>query len=217
MGHFGRHTGYPGLRVTVATADALSQGAKTDFLVIGSGDDQPAFDKLTTHLPVTLQGGKVQVHDTQGFFAPLHRAWWKVQSEERSESGDLVASGSPDAVIEGIESPYDIAGSKSIVVIRLKDAATFEPFIQTFLYVQQASDIQGSVSMLLGTRFQSFRVGSAVYHVGILPWWTRLTLWFMEVPWLAAVVILVLAFLLAIWTRQWLRQKARARLKMIAD
>jgi cellulose synthase (UDP-forming) len=217
MGHFGRQTGFPALRVAVAGPDALAPGARTDFLVIGSGDDQPGFEKLATHLPVTLQGGKIQVHDTQGFFAPLHHAWWKVQSEEHSESGDLIASGSPDAVIEGIESPYAIGGSRSIVAIRLKDAATFEAFMQTFLYVQQASDIQGSVSMLLGTRFQSFRVGSSVYYVGILPWWTRLTLWFMEVPWLAAVVVLVLAFLLAIWTRQWLRQKARSRLKMIAD
>jgi cellulose synthase (UDP-forming) len=217
MGHFSRQTGFPALRVAVAGPDALVPGAKTDFLVIGSGDDQPGFDKLATHLPVTLQGGKIQVHDTQGFFAPLHHAWWKAQSEEHSESGDLIASGSPDAVIEGIESPYAIGGSRSIVAIRLKDAATFEAFMQTFLYVQQASDIQGSVSMLLGTRFQSFRVGSSVYYVGILPWWTRLTLWFMEVPWLAAVVVLVLAFLLAIWTRQWLRQKARSRLKMIAD
>jgi small-conductance mechanosensitive channel len=39
----------------------------------------------------------------------------------------------------------------------------------------------------------------------------------MEVPWLAAVVMLVFAFLLAIWTRQWLRHKARARLKMTED
>ena len=217
MGHFGRHTGFPALRVTVAGPDALAPGSKSDFLIIGTGDDQPGFDKIATHLPVTLQGGNIQVRDTQGFFAPLHHAWWKVQSEEHTESGDLIATGSPDAVIEGIESPYAIGWTKSIVAIRLKDAATFEPFMQTFLYVQQASDIQGSVSMLLGTRFQSFRVGSAVYHVGILPWWTRLTLWFMEVPWLAAVVVLVLAFLLAIWTRQWLRQKARSRLKMIPD
>ena len=217
MGHFSRHTGFPALRVTVAGPDVLTPGVKSDFLIIGTGDDQPGFDKLADHLPVSLQGGKVQVRDTQGFFAPLHHAWWKVQSEEHAESGDLIATGSPDAVIEGIESPYAIGWSKSIVAIRLKDAGTFEPFMQTFLYVQQASDIQGSVSMLLGTRFQSFRVGSSVYHVGILPWWTRLTLWFMEVPWLAAVVILVLAFLLAIWTRQWLRQKARSRLKMVVD
>jgi small-conductance mechanosensitive channel len=39
----------------------------------------------------------------------------------------------------------------------------------------------------------------------------------MEVPWLAAVVVMLLAFLLAIWTRQWLRSKARARLKMMED
>ena len=84
-------------------------------------------------------------------------------------------------MIEGIESPYDLVGRRSIVAIHLKDRQRLTPFMQTFLYVQQASDIQGSVSMLLGTRFQSFRMGSPVYHVGVLPWWTRLTLWFMEV------------------------------------
>ena len=119
--------------------------------------------------------------------------------------------------MQAYDNPVFVEDMVRNVAIRLKDSATFKPFMQTFLYVQQASDIQGSVAMLLGTRFQSFRVGSAIYHVGILPWWTKLTLWFMEVPWLAAVVVLVLAFLLAIWTRQWLRQKARSRLKMIAD
>ena len=83
--------------------------------------------------------------------------------------------------------------------------------------VQQSSDICGSVSVLHGNQFQSFRIGSEVYHVGVLPWWTRLTLWFMEVPWLAAVVMIVLAFLIAIWTRQWLRGRARARLRMTQD
>jgi small-conductance mechanosensitive channel len=39
----------------------------------------------------------------------------------------------------------------------------------------------------------------------------------MEVPWLVAIVVVVLTFLLAIWTRQWLRHKARARLRMIED
>jgi cellulose synthase (UDP-forming) len=129
----------------------------------------------------------------------------------------LTTTGTPDAVIEGIESPYDRGGSRSIVAIHLKDATTFEPFMSTLMSVQQASDISGSVSVLHGTQFQSFRIGSEVYHVGVLPWWTRLTLWFMQVPWLAAVVVIVLAFLLAIWTRQWLRGRARARLKMIDD
>jgi hypothetical protein len=46
--------------------------------------------------------------------------------------------------------------------------------------------------------------------------WTDLTLWFAQMPWLAAVVIVGLAFLLAMWMRQGLRARARARLRMTA-
>jgi cellulose synthase (UDP-forming) len=99
----------------------------------------------------------------------------------------------------------------------LRDSSDFEPFLDTFLRVQQASDISGSVSVLHGTQFQSFRIGSHVYHVGTVPWWVRLQLWLRQVPWLAAVIVIILAFLLAIWTRQWLRIRARARLKMTED
>ena len=217
MGHFGRQTGFPALRVTVAGADALHQGARTDFLIIGAADDQPAFDKLANNLPVALHSGQIQVRDTQGFFAPLHHAWWKLRSDEHAESGDLSAGGTPDAVIEGIESPFDSGGSRSIVAIHLRDTSTFEAFMTSLLTVQQSSEIEGTVSILHGSDFHSFRIGSEVYHVGVLPWWTRLTLWFMQVPWLAAVVVIILAFLLAIWTRQWLRGRARARLKLIED
>jgi len=218
MGHFGRQTGFPGLRVTVAGPDALQSGAATDFLIIGAGDDQPAFSKLGTHLPVSLGSGQIQVHDTQGFFVSLlHNAWWKLRSNEHAESGGLTAGGTPDAVMEGIESPYDIGGSRSIIAIHLKDSSTFDPFMDTFLNVQQSSDVSGSVAVLHGTEFQSFRVGSQVYYVGVLPWWTQLRLWAAEYPWLIAVVVVVLAFLLAIWTRQWLRSRARARLTMMED
>ena len=216
-GHFGRQTGFPSLRVTVAGPEALVPGARTDFLIVGTGDDQPGFDKLSNNLPVALRSGQVQVRDTEGFFAPLHRAWWKLSSDEHTESGVLVASGTPDAVIEGIESPFDTLGDRSVVAIHLSNASNFESFMDTFMKVQQSSDISGSVSVLHGTQFQSFRIGSQVYHVGVVPWWTRIRLWMAQVPWLAAVIVILLAFLLAVWTRQWLRGRARARLRMIED
>jgi cellulose synthase (UDP-forming) len=218
MGHFSRQTGFPALRVTVAGPEAAQNGAKNDLMIIGSGDDQPAFDKLSNHLLVAMRSGQIQVHDTEGFFVPLlHHAWWKLESNEHTESGDLTAAGQPDVVIEGIKSPYDVGGDRSIVAIHLKDANVFTPFMDTFMQVQQSSDISGSVAVLHGAHFQSFRIGSEVYHVGVLPWWTRISMWFAEVPWLAAVVVILLAFLLAIWTRQWLRNKARARLKMMDE
>ena len=232
MGHFGRQTGSPGLRVAVAGPDALQNGAATDFLIIGAGDDQPAFSKLGTHLPVSLNGEQVHVaapapvpdpvpdpvHDIRGFFvALLHKAWARLHPTNQVEPGDLTAGGTPDAVIEGIESPYDIAGSHSIVAIHLKDGSTFEPFLSTFLDVQQSSDISGSVAVLHGTEFRSSRVGAQVYYVGFLPWWIQLRLLVAAYPWLIAIVVVVLALLLAIWTRQWLRAKARARLTQIED
>jgi cellulose synthase (UDP-forming) len=219
MGHFGRQTGFPALRVTVAGPDALHTGARTDFLIIGTGDDQPGFDKLNETLPVALRSGQIQVRDTQGFFAPvLHHAWWKLrQSDEHSESGDLTASGTPDAVIEGVESPFDLGLGRSVVAIHLRDASAFEPFMDTFLKVQQSSDIAGTVAVLHGTQFQSFRIGTEVYHVGLVPWWTRLWLWLRQVPWLIAVIVVILALLVSVWTRQWLRVRARSRLRMIED
>jgi cellulose synthase (UDP-forming) len=212
MGHFGRQTGLPVFRVKVDGADAMKAGAATDFLVLGTGDDQPAFAKLADKLPVNLQAGQIQVRDTEGLFGLPHRAWWKIPAQEHTESGDLTASGTPDSVIEGIESPY--MPSRSIVVINVKDAAAYDNFLTTFLKIQQASDINGSVAVLHGSLFQSFRLGGTVYHIGTLPWWTQLRLKFMQIPWAAALVVLALSFALAVWVRIWLRMHARKRLQL---
>src|SRR6185503_12476182 len=94
MGHFSRQTGYPALRVIVAGPDALHSGASSDFLILGTGDDQPAFRQLADKLPVSMYSGQVQVHDTQSFFIKLlHHAWWKLRSDEHTDSGQLIASG----------------------------------------------------------------------------------------------------------------------------
>jgi cellulose synthase (UDP-forming) len=215
MGHFGRQTGMPVFRVKVDGSDAMKPGADTDFLVLGTGDDQPGFAKLGDKLAVNVEGGQVQVRDTEGLFGLPHRAWWKIPTGDHTESGDLTATGTPDSVIEGVESPY-MAG-RNIVVINVKDATTYDNFLTTFLKVQQASDINGSVAVLHGSLFQSFRIGGGIYFIGALPWWTRMTLWFMQVPWLAAMLALALAFLMAIWLRIWLRNHARRRLQMEDD
>jgi cellulose synthase (UDP-forming) len=218
LGHFGRQTGYPALRVTVAGPAAIRAGVMSDFLILGTDDDQSAFRQLAESLPVSMRNGQVRVRDTRGFLANiLHHAWWKLKTDEHTDSGQLIASGTPDALIQGIESPFAPGANRSIVAIQLGNAATVDPFLDTFLKVQQAGTISGSVSVLHGAQFQSFRIGSHVYHVGTLPWWVRLQLWFRLAPWLAAVIVVILAFLLAIWTRQWLRIRARARLKMVED
>jgi len=55
--------------VTVAGADALRTGHTPTFLIIGTGDDQPAFDKLNNNLPVALRSGQIQIHDSRKVFS----------------------------------------------------------------------------------------------------------------------------------------------------
>ena len=211
MGHFGAQTGYPVLNVSITNADGMSDRGK-DYLVLGTVEDQPAINTLNSSLPVGVDGSGLHIQDTQGFFAQLQHAWWKVHSSDRVQPGELETDGGlPDALIEGIEWP---AGSRrSAVVIVLRDKDVIPNFLSAFLKTSQSSDISQSVSVLHDGRFSSYRVGDDVYHVGSLSRWVQLKMLFEDYPWLMVIVILCFCLLMAVVLRSILRKKARTRLQ----
>ena len=212
MGHFGAQTGYPVLNVTVTNDAGMSTDRKKDYIVMGTVDDQPALAKLKKSLPVQVDNGNLHIQDTQGFFAPLQHAWWKVRSSDHIQSGQLETDGGlPDALIEGLEWPR--GSSRSVVLIALRDHSVVPKFINVFLKYSQYSDISQSVAVLHGDRFTSYRVGDDVYHVGSLSWWIRLTMLLSEFPWLAVILTLVFCILMAALIRAILRRRARVRLQ----
>jgi cellulose synthase (UDP-forming) len=212
MGHFGGQTGYPVLNVTVTNADGMKTNNHKDYLVIGTVDDQPALTKLNPSLPVMIDGSGLHIQDTRGFFAPLQRAWWKVRSSDRIQSGELeTAGGLPDALIEGIEWPS--GSNRSVVIVALRDKTVIPNFLSTFLRTSQSSDISQSVSVLKGKRFVSYRIGNDVYWVGSLSIWIRLNMLFSELQWLMVVSTMIFCFLMAAIVRTMLRRRARARLQ----
>jgi cellulose synthase (UDP-forming) len=212
MGHFGMQTGYPVLNVSVTNATGMQAGGEKDYLVMGTVDDQSAISRLNSSLPVGVDGSGLHIQDTQGFFAQLQHAWWKVRSSDRVQSGELeTAGGLPDALIEGIEWP---SGSKrSVVVIVLRDKEVVPNFLSVFLKTSQSSDLSQSVSVLHHSRFTSYRIDDNVYHVGSLSWWIYLTMLFEDYQWLMVIVILGFCFIMAVIIRSILRQKARYRLQ----
>jgi cellulose synthase (UDP-forming) len=212
MGHFGGQTGYPVLNVTVTNADGMRSNHRKDYLIIGTVDDQPALTKLNPSLPVMIDGSGLHIQDTQGFFAPLQRAWWKVRSSDRIQSGELeTAGGLPDALIEGIEWPS--GSNRSAVLVVLRDKTVVPNFLSVFLKTSQSSDIAQSVSVLKGKRFISYRIGNDVYWVGSLSTWIRLNMLFSELQWLMVVSTMIFCFLIAAIVRAMLRRRARARLQ----
>ena len=212
MGHFGAQTGYPVTNVTVAGPEGMHSDGLRDYIVLGTADDQPAIAALNGRLPVQISSGGLRIDDTQGFFAPLQHAWWKVRSSDHVQSGQLETSGGlPDALIEGIEWPS--RSRHSVVVIALRDQNVIPSFLTTFLRVSQSSDIGQSVSVLHGTQFSSYRIGDDVYEVGSLSTWVGLQLFCQRYPWLVVIVVFVACLLLASLLRVWLRRRARLRLQ----
>jgi cellulose synthase (UDP-forming) len=210
MGHMSAMSGYPALRVTVVGPDGLTHDDR-DYLVIGTVSDQPAIAKLNPNLPVTIDSNGIKVRDTDGFFQPNHGAWWRIRSDRKADGVLTTIGGSPDATVEGIEAPW--SPGRSVVVIALREPASAVAFADTFLKDSQSSDIARAVSVLRGNRFESFQVGNTVYHVGNIPWLMALRLWFMQYPWLVVILMLIICFLLASWSRLWLRRRARVRLQ----
>ena len=212
MGHFGAQTGYPVLNVTVTNRAGMKTDRVKDYLVMGTVDDQPALADLNPSLPVRVDGSGLHIQDTQGFFAPLQHAWWKVRSSDHINSGQLeTAGGLPDALIEGIEWPS--GSNKSVVVIALRDHSVEPKFVDVFLKSSQSSAISQSVSVLHDNEFISYRIGNDVYHVGSLSLWVRLNLWFSEFPWLTVVITILICILMAALIRANLRRRARIRLQ----
>ena len=213
LGHFGAETGYPALRVTVAGPDALRSGADQDFLVIATGQGTGSVGQLASGMPVTFGDNSLKVQDTRGFFSTLHNMWWRIPAPDQLSSGLIGTTGVPDAMIEESESPY--SSGRTVVLIDMKSAANFPVMMKAFLEASQSSAVSGTVALLEGPRFESYRIGNDVYHVGELPSWTALQLWFMQVPWMVDLVVLAISFVFAIWIRSWLRARARRRLQVV--
>ena len=211
MGHFSSETGYPAMGVTVGGPEALHRGARKNFLVIATGHDSASILRLDAFLPVRIGKSGVTVHGTSGFLARLEPAWWKGASASDGASGEAAISGFPDAVIEGIESPY--ASGRSLVLIDVKNDANYGPMMTDFLKDAQSSAVSGSVSVLHGKHFQSFDIHTRHYHVGHLPWWVAINVWLMRMPWLVDFMVVIIALLLAVILRSWLRGYAHRRLQ----
>ncbi len=190
----------------------MKTDSRKDYLVLGTVDDQTAISHLNPSLPVGVDGSGLHIQDTQGFFAQLQHAWWKVRSSDRIRSGQLeTAGGLPDALIEGIEWPS--GSNRSVVLIALRDHSVVPNFLSVFLKTSQSSDISQSVSVLHGSRFVSYRIGNDVYRVGSLSTWIQLHMLFSDYQWLMVISTMTFCFLMAIVIRTLLRQKARARLQ----
>jgi cellulose synthase (UDP-forming) len=202
--------------------DSDSLGKDADYLILGTSDDQPAFERLNQHLPIAVTQDGVSIQDTGGFFAAIRSAWWQVAEmrpdwwwklTKAQEKEGLIASmgENPDALIQGIESPWN--AGRSIVTVTIRNDGTAKTFAGAFLKSSGSASIGDSISVLRGTDFTSYRLGDNFYQVGHLPWWTQVRYRLREFPWLVVLLTFVLGLFVVPWTRARLDHRTRARLE----
>ena len=97
VSHFAEQTGYPALRLQVK--DSAGLGDDADYLVLGTPIDQPAFEPLNQHLPITVNPDAVSIQDTKGFFESIASAWWQV-AEMRPEWWRKLTNDQPTAGVD---------------------------------------------------------------------------------------------------------------------
>ena len=117
----------------------------------------------------------------------------------------------PDAVIQGIESPW--VKRRSVVTITLRDQEAARNFIEAFWKSSTSDDISKHVSVLHGNRFTSYRLRGSYYHVGNLSprAWMRYRL--STSPWMIALFSLLLGVFIVPWTKLRLDRRARDRIE----
>ena len=219
MAFFGESTGYPALRVTVGDAGQMNQDM--DYLVLGTATDQPAFQNLNPKLSVAINSDGISIQQTSNFYSRVRHAWWKVaqlrpnwwwQALHGTNSKGLIAEQgqTPDAVLQGIESPAK--SGRSVVAIAISDSEDAGSFTNAFLTASASSAIAQAVSVLHGSEFSSYRLDENFYRIGSLPWYAQVRYYLLAYPWLIVLFTFLLGLFVVPWIRARLDQRSNERL-----
>jgi cellulose synthase (UDP-forming) len=224
MSHFGAQTGYPALRVTVDGPNAVIRG-DSDYLVLGTVSNQPAFHSFDALLPVTFDSSGIHVKERKGFWdrlasleGALARWWSSVFGNTLAPFGNPVEQdvptnvGVPDALVEEIASPA--SKDRSIVLVALWKNQAADTFASVFLDRSQSRDITGSVSLLNNSVFKSYVVDNGSYHIGNITWFAVMRIILTRHFLLLLFLVTALSLLLGFWVYQWLAWRAHERVKI---
>jgi cellulose synthase (UDP-forming) len=218
MSHFATETGYPALRVTVDGPNTVI-AKDYNYLILGTVANQPAFQSLAPLLPVTLDSYGVHVKSAQSYlslFSSLEADWslsWAhLFGDPAMPSHPSNAGGIPDAVMEEIQSP--VSPDRSFVLILLRQNSAADAFAGVFLDRSQSQDMNGSVSLLRNSKFESYRMDGSAYHVGNISHFALMRIYLTQHFLLLLLVATLLSFVLARWVHGWLIRASRERLKL---
>jgi cellulose synthase (UDP-forming) len=209
LGFMGAQTGYPGLRVSLAYADAVPVADNKDLLVIGTPERQPLLGKWSDYMLVQPRGKRFQLPP-----APQWLGAKSIFSDELKQQRALQRMLNSDAPIDGIVQGFvsPLNKERSVVVITGLPEQGIAQLAADWSSSNNGSQLYGTASIYSGGEFHSFTLKSDQYLLGKLTFRHALEYWARRYYWLSPVLIFSCIWLLAILCNRLLEARAHKRL-----
>lgn len=208
LGHLSAETGYPATRYNLFFAQNLKRAESDDILLIGTASSQPALRAWEKDLPLMIDGVKHVLRSTNNIFSRSYN-WLSREGDPEAIddiSASINANGDLGALI-GFESPLN--DKSSVISITANQQGAMLSVLDAL--DQNAIRFHGDVTLVRNQQVDSFQVGE-LYHLGKLPFWSRLWLIFSEHPLLLAIASIAVGLLFAILMFFGLNYLAKKRL-----
>lgn len=205
LGRLGAITGAPGLRLRLASGEALEGLQDKDLLLVG---DQPLLARWRQNLPAVIER---EVRSS----GPLARAglWFRRglvnDSTASSEGGVSAESAGGIAALVGFESP--LRGGRSVVALLYNSEPARQAALTALATPGSVARIRGDTAVIRSNEIKVFSSNSG-YAVGRLAPLTWLWLQFSLHAWLVVLLVLLAALLAAAGVYGYLRRAAARRI-----
>jgi hypothetical protein len=203
----GESTGLPVYGVTVARSADVQNVANKDIMLIGGTTNQPLLKTWAKSMPFSVDGDSrtFSLSDLRHKFMP----WYDAPKGEFLPVANLTANTlAKDAVLFGFESP--LQRGRSVVAITSDRTTGQADVLNALMDSDVVPKIQGGISVVRGKEVDAMETASS-YYVGSLPPLLVIRWALSNNPWIAAVLILLIAIALAGVIYTLLRRQAMSR------
>lgn len=172
LGHMGKWTGLPALRVSIAPASAIDTVKQHNLLVIGTGSAGELLTRWGKSLPLMVARGRTElsVRDQRA------HAWsnWlqDLDAEPVSPAGRaILGAQGPLSALIGFESP--LASRRSVVALTSTEPGQLREVLDVLEDGAKISQIRGDLTVIRARDVEGLRLGER-YFVGDFPWYARI-------------------------------------------
>lgn len=208
MGRMGQSTGLPVYGVSVVRAVDVQKVANRDILLLGGPGNQTLFKDWAKAMPFSADGEvrAFSLTDLRRKYLP----WYEAPKDDKPSTAHLSAvTLAREAVVFGFQSPLD--SSRSVVALTSDRTTGQADLLNALMDDDVVPKIQGGIAVIRGKEVDAMD-GVSTYYVGSLPPLLAVRWALSNNIWVAALLIVLVAIILAGVFYTLLRRQAGKRI-----